>query len=113
MNNHETSASLATLAAAAIGLGILLWWVTSAPAAVCLSKKEARELWPKRHIYWYSKDHCWSNRRGPPHGIKTDIIRETMAREELPSHDSFLKATPMLMMDPFMTWHERIEGLFK
>ncbi len=39
---------------------------------VCLSKKEARHLWPRQHIYWYSSDHCWSNRRGPPRHIKIE-----------------------------------------
>lgn len=42
---------------------------------VCLSKAEARKLWPKQHLYWYSADHCWSNRRGgPPRGIKVEPI---------------------------------------
>jgi hypothetical protein len=36
---------------------------------ICLSKNEARHLWPKRHLYWYSRHHCWSNRRGPPRGL--------------------------------------------
>jgi hypothetical protein len=38
-------------------------------ADICLSKKEARHLWPKVHLYWYGRSHCWSNRRGPPRGL--------------------------------------------
>jgi hypothetical protein len=57
---------------------------------VCLTKSQARELWPKKHLYWYSRDHCWSNRRGgPPRGIKVDPVedpvfpaRHTMAKAE-------------------------------
>jgi len=41
---------------------------------VCLTKKEARQLWPRQHIYWFSKDHCWSNRHGPPRNIKIDPV---------------------------------------
>ena len=50
-------------------------------SAVCLTKHEARQLWPKKHLYWYSKDHCWSNRRGgPPTGVKYDLIRDNHAQ---------------------------------
>jgi hypothetical protein len=47
---------------------------TANGSTVCLSKSEARQLWPKRHIYWYSKRHCWSNRRGPPRGLRIDPV---------------------------------------
>jgi hypothetical protein len=32
----------------------------------CLSKSEARKLWPDRHLYWSTSggQRCWSNRRG-------------------------------------------------
>jgi len=52
--------------------------------AVCLSHKEARQLWPKLHIFWYGSRHgasegqkCWSNRRhGPPRGIKIEPMTD-------------------------------------
>ncbi len=69
--NHETSASLAVLLLAAIGVAMLIM-IVPAPAGVCLSKKEARHLWPRQHIYWYSSDHCWSNRHGPPRHLKIE-----------------------------------------
>lgn len=48
---------------------------------VCLTKREARVLWPRQHIYWYSGNHCWSNRRGgPPRNIRYDLIREDHAQ---------------------------------
>src|SRR5262245_29217238 len=52
--------------------------------SVCLSKKEARQLWPKAHIYWYSRNHCWSNRRGPPRHLKMDPIVNSLAKEAKP-----------------------------
>src|SRR5262245_14131244 len=75
--NNDTAASLATLLIVGVTITIALLIMTApAPGSqVCLTKKEARQLWPRRHIYWYSSDHCWSNRRGgPPRGIKIDPV---------------------------------------
>ena len=45
---HETALSLATLLVCGIAFFALMVWITTAPASeVCLSKKEARQLWPK------------------------------------------------------------------
>ena len=80
--NNDTAWTLATLVVAGIVIAMLLLWVTSAPAKerpeVCLTKQQARHLWPKRHIFWYSSDHCWSNRRGPPHNLKFDPIKDPL-----------------------------------
>ena len=92
MNNddlRETAWSLATLMVAGLAIFLLLLWVSTAPAKdrpeVCLSKKEARQLWPRQHIYWYSKDHCWSNRRGPPRNLKFDpVFSKAHAQEVMP-----------------------------
>lgn len=61
-------------------VGILLIPRPAHGSAVCLTHSEARKLWPKRHLYWYSSDHCWSNRRGgPPRNLRYDLIRENHA----------------------------------
>lgn len=80
---------LAVMLGAVAVLSLLLAFVRTAnPSAVCLTKSEARQLWPRRHLYWYSSDHCWSNRRGgPPTGVKYDLIRENHA-ESLPANKS-------------------------
>jgi len=79
----ETAASLGVMAAAGLAITIYLCWTTPAtPTAVCLTHKEARQLWPNRHIFWYGSRHgadegqkCWSNRRhGPPRGIRIDPV---------------------------------------
>ncbi len=71
--NHETSLSLFVLLVAGIGIALLITCVPVPARDVCLSKKEARHLWPRQHIYWYSADHCWSNRRGgPPRHLKIE-----------------------------------------
>lgn len=63
---------------------LILYPAMTLGSPACLSKREARILWPRQHIYWYSADHCWSNRRGgPPSGVKYDLIRENHA-ESLP-----------------------------
>jgi hypothetical protein len=79
----ETSLTLMTLALAGIGIGIMVLIFAARPAegaTVCLTHKEARQLWPTRHLWWYGPRHggsgkCWSNRRyGPPRGLKFDPV---------------------------------------
>jgi len=119
--NNDTAASLATITAAGLGIFLLLWWTQPVYPGVCLTKKEARHLWPRQHIYWYSSDHCWSNRRGgPPRGIKMDPIdpvfpKKVLAKEpEAASTDNDHCCWPLLDTDasgnvaePPLTWKER------
>lgn len=138
----DTAWSLATLVVAAIAIAAMLLWVTSLPATeVCLTKKEARQLWPRQHLYWYSKDHCWSNRRGPPRGLKFDPVFSKAHAEvkaaappvkivkaedfnELDAaadRDTFFDAKPfpyqqyVLNLDRYRdtSWHKQIWGLAK
>jgi hypothetical protein len=76
--SNETIAALFTIAVVGFALFILalLLAVPAGTREVCLSKSEARQLWPKSHLYWYSRHHCWSNRRGPPRGLRLDPILE-------------------------------------
>ena len=111
--NNDTAASLATITAAGLGIFLLLWWTQPVyPRDVCLTKKEARELWPTRHIYWYSKHHCWSNRRGPPKGIKVDPVDpvfppKVLAKEpEAASADNDYCCWPPLDVDANGTYAE-------
>src|SRR5215831_1354031 len=71
-----TNILLATGMAIVVAAMILLIASTAGHGReLCLTKQEARHLWPKKHLYWYSGDHCWSNRRGgPPRGIKIDPV---------------------------------------
>lgn len=50
----------------------------------CLTKHEARAKWPTAHLYWFSGNHCWSNRRGPPitEATKVDPIRASNTTTE-------------------------------
>jgi hypothetical protein len=70
--NGETSTSLFVLLLAAVGVALLITCIPVPASQVCLTKREARHLWPRQHIYWYSSDHCWSNRRGPPRHLKIE-----------------------------------------
>ena len=80
--SNETIAALATLVVVGFALFILalLLAVPAGTREVCLSKSEARELFPRAHLYWYSRQHCWSNRRGPPRGLKLDPIIEPIPK---------------------------------
>lgn len=96
-DDTDTPWSLATLAVAGVAIALLLMWVREAPGrerpTVCLTKKEARQLWPKQHIYWFSKDHCWSNRRGPPRNLKFDPVFSKAHAEEVKQHPN-VDSTP-------------------
>jgi len=121
MTDRDAVASLSVLALCGMVIFILMWWTTPAtPETVCLTKKEARQLWPRRHIYWYSSHHCWSNRRGPPRGIKMDPVDpvfppKVLAKEpEAASADNDHCCWPLLDTDasgnvaePPLTWKER------
>ena len=146
MNEEDDSfAPMAVLALAGLAIALLLLWVSSAATAtsVCLTKKEARQLWPRQHLYWYSKDHCWSNRRGPPRGLKFDpvfskanaqaepekkrspqVVKIVKAEDfnELDAQadaDLFFNAQPVpfwrfsALDDGFSTWRRRVEDLLK
>ena len=120
--NSDTTWSLTTLLIVAITLAIMAFLLAT-PAGtreVCLTKKEARQLWPRRHIYWYSSDHCWSNRRGPPKGIKVDPIDPVFPPKALAQEPETASANndhccwPLLDTDPSgniaeppLTWKER------
>jgi hypothetical protein len=65
-----------------LGALFVLMAVRASHSEICLTKAQARQLWPKQHLYWYSKDHCWSNRRGPPKGLKMDPITNSHAEEK-------------------------------
>ncbi len=67
---------------------IALMLIPTEAASICLTKTQARELWPTRHIWWFidkeTGNRCWSNRRrGPPRGIKIDPIIPNHARAEV------------------------------
>jgi hypothetical protein len=84
--NRDTGLSLLTLLAAAVGIVVLLWVIPAPASTICVSKQEARHLWPRIHIFWFrdreTGDKCWSNRRGPPRGLKL----EPMSRKEKKIH---------------------------
>ena len=97
--NSDTAATGLILALCALALAVAAFTMSTPAkgAAICLTKKEARELWPRQHIYWYSKNHCWSNRRGPPRGIKVDPIKKVLASE--PKADKDYCCWPALPRD--------------
>jgi hypothetical protein len=66
-----------------LSLMILVMTQSAGASTVCLSKKEARHLWPKSHLFWYSRDRCWSNRRGPPRNLKFDPVFSHHAEDKI------------------------------
>jgi hypothetical protein len=112
---RETVAALllatmvAAVAVAIIGIG------AARGGPICLTKKEARELWPRRHIYWYSKHRCWSNRRGPPRNLKIDPVVNSMAKAKQPEDKCCWPILPRdsdgNIIEPPPTFTERWQSL--
>jgi hypothetical protein len=91
---------------------------TAQGGGICLTKKEARQLWPRQHIYWYSKHHCWSNRRGPPKHLKMDPVVNLMAKETRAKEPEDKCCWPVLprdsegnIIEPLPTFSERWQNL--
>jgi len=48
-------------------VGMLIAFLVSGGAVgapSCMTKAEARAIWPRAHLYWHTADHCWDNRAG-------------------------------------------------
>ena len=50
--------------AAAMAASFLLLAVTAATAKPCLTREEARKLWPNEWLYWHTERHCWDHIKG-------------------------------------------------
>ena len=51
-------------AAAMVALLLLLMAATAATSKPCLTKDEARKLWPNECLYWHTERHCWDHIKG-------------------------------------------------
>jgi hypothetical protein len=51
-------------AAMVASLLLLLTAVTTATAKPCLTKEEAKKLWPNEWLYWHTERHCWDHIKG-------------------------------------------------
>jgi hypothetical protein len=49
---------------AAVAASFLLLAVTAATAKPCLTREEARKLWPNEWLYWHTERHCWDHIKG-------------------------------------------------
>jgi hypothetical protein len=90
---------------------------------ICLSQKDARQLWPRIHIWWYrdkqTGDRCWSNRRGrPPRNLKIDPVVNSLAKEAKAKQPEDKCCWPVLprdnagnIIEPPPTFTERWQNL--
>src|SRR6516162_7528516 len=51
-------------AAMVASLLLLLTAVATATAKPCLTKEEAKNLWPNEWLYWHTERHCWDHIKG-------------------------------------------------
>ena len=56
----KSKASSISFAAVLLALGS----VDASAASSCMTHREAREAFPRAHLYWSGHDHCWSDQRG-------------------------------------------------
>jgi len=119
----------------ALAAFLLILTLAVAPAGICLTEAQARQLFPKEHLYWYSKDHCWSNRRGgPPSKLRIDPIPQKKDPRQVgggvkvskwdeyneldaaADQELFFQAKPLpfwqSVIQVFRTWEDRIGGAF-
>jgi hypothetical protein len=54
----------------------------AAHGASCLTKHEARERWPRRHIFWHSSDHCWDTHRGGRRHFASRLAERSRAEDD-------------------------------
>jgi hypothetical protein len=45
-------------------LSLLLMAATAATSKPCLTKEEAKKLWPNEWLYWHTERHCWDHIKG-------------------------------------------------
>jgi hypothetical protein len=50
--------------AAVASLLLLLMAATAATSKPCLTKDEAKKLWPNEWLYWHTERHCWDHIKG-------------------------------------------------
>jgi hypothetical protein len=59
------------VAAITIGIVLLLIAIIAAAAApACMTQAEARAQFPRTHLYWHGRHHCWDD-RGPVRPVAT------------------------------------------
>jgi hypothetical protein len=51
-------------AAAMVAMLLLVMSATAAISKPCLTKEEARKLWPNEWLYWHTERHCWDHIKG-------------------------------------------------
>src|SRR5262245_52324656 len=60
----ETMSALLFGLFCALAIIVVFAVIDAARGATCMTKAEARKIWPRSHIYWHTSDHCWDNRKG-------------------------------------------------
>jgi hypothetical protein len=78
-----------------------------AKPSVCLTYKQARELWPRVHLFWFSENHCWSNRRGPPRHIKVEPEPKPKKMKGDPVFNQIRAEDEKQIELDAVTWHMR------
>jgi len=99
---HKLYQLIIALALIIIVLAMLIFFLTRSAAASssCLTKHEARDIWPRAHIYWHGPDRCWDNHRGR-HGKRyyRDKNPAMYARNQAPTKQQVFDKEPLPKSD--------------
>jgi hypothetical protein len=69
MQRSKASHSYQSGAAAMVAsLLLFLMSATAATSKACLTKEEAKKLWPNEWLYWRTERHCWDHIKGTTSG---------------------------------------------
>jgi hypothetical protein len=117
-------------AAMVASLLFLLMAATAATSKPCLTKEEAKKLWPNEWLYWHTERHCWDHIKGTsgyeerqpePTQQAANIVPATLPKEvtttkerSLPEPEIFyptmvfnkaniLEMTPLTMHQPWLS----------
>jgi hypothetical protein len=80
-------------------MAMLLGLACNTAAASCLTKPEARKLWPREHIYWHTEAHCWDASRRSEHNARTHPVAASAVRPPELAADNPSPSPPPRVVD--------------
>lgn len=83
----------------------------------CLTKREARALHPKAHLYWHGSRRCWDDRSGRRKIYRDPVFPRIVVAQEPESYEPILLLPnwgprDLDAMMRFAPWEQRVTGAF-
>jgi hypothetical protein len=85
----------------------------------CLTKAEARQKFPKAHLYWHTQHRCWdatppsrANRAQYKRPVKVGQVMPVPRPQPRPQYWVVIPLTYVPAKGSFTPWDERVDGAF-